>query len=123
MDEQPPLLFGVPLPFKKRKAADLIDGVPVLDSTLVTPPESPRKPEIDLVPPPDLAEPLTQEEIPSSTLELLSEEEPFGTQVRSPLIEPSQELASPASPCCEEEEDSVASNQPVSKVIFISDSE
>ncbi|WVZ97770.1 hypothetical protein U9M48_043283 [Paspalum notatum var. saurae] len=122
MDEQPPVLFGVPLPFKKRKAGDLIDRVPVLDNTPVIPPESPRKPELDPVPPPDLAEPLTQEEITSSALELLSEEELLGTQAGSPLIE-RLEPASPASPYSEEEEDSVVSNQPVPEVIVISDSE
>ncbi|WVZ90213.1 hypothetical protein U9M48_036535 [Paspalum notatum var. saurae] len=123
MDERPPVLFGVPLPFKKRKAGDLIDGVTVLDSTPITPPESPRKRELDPVPSPDLAEPLAQEEIPSSTFELLSEEEFLGTQAASPLIE-RPEPASPASPYSEEEEDSVASNQPVPEVIIIiSDSE
>ena len=77
MDEQPPILFGVPFFFKKRKAEDLIDGIPVLESTPATPPDiesQTASPESPPVPPPELAEPLTLKKIPAPDPEFLVKE-------------------------------------------------
>ncbi|KAG2576015.1 hypothetical protein PVAP13_6NG002350 [Panicum virgatum] len=92
MDEQPPILFGVPLLFKKRKAGDLIDGIPVLESTPVTPPDvesQTASPESPPVPPSELAEPLTLRKIPAP--------DP-GFLVKEPLEEAPASLPSVDSP-------------------------